>query len=133
MAKTQRFPTVHYRYIQEVIWNIEEPKPNKVIKKPKIIGDTEEPKANRVIKIKVDDKHKRYINHITLNYVLRPTYLAAKRKIKKDEEWQQKFKTFEKISQKIEKKINDQQLWFPKLSKIIQNHLESKSLIKMNQ
>ena len=94
----------------------------------------------RVIKtpeeVKVDDECKRYVNPITLNCVLRLTYLAALRKIeKKDEEWQQKFKTFEELSQKVEKKINDQQPWFPlrKALKITQNHLESKSLIKMNQ
>ena len=38
------------------------------------------------------------------------TYLAALHKIeKKDEELQRKF---EEVSQKIEKKINDQKLWF---------------------
>ena len=82
----------------------------RVIKRPKAIGKIEEPKANRVIKIpkevRVDDRRKRYINPITLNYVLRPTYLAALRKMKKkDEEWQEKLKTFE---QKVEEKINDQ-------------------------
>ena len=55
----------------EVIGNINE------IKRPKIIGNLEEPNANSVIKIpkvaKVDDKHKRYLNPITLNFVLRPT------------------------------------------------------------
>ena len=124
----------------KVIGNINEIKANKVIKIPKVIGNIEEPKANRVIKIpkevKVDDRHKRYLNPITLKYVLRPIYLAALRKIKKkDEEWHQKLKTFEEVSQKVEKKINDQQSWFPlkPLSKIIQNHLESKSLIKTNQ
>ena len=46
--------------------------------------------------------------------MLRPTYLAAKCKIKKkDEEWQQKLKTFKELSQKMEKKINDQKTWFP--------------------
>ena len=46
-----------------------------------------------------------------------------------------KLKTFEKVSQKEEKKINDQNSWFPlrKALKIIQTHLELKSLIKMNQ
>ena len=70
--------------------------------------------------------------------MLRPAYLFALRKIKKkDEELQQKLKTFEEISQEIEKKINDQHLQpglpFKKALKSIQNHLESKSLIKMNQ
>ena len=49
-----------------VIGNIKEIEANKVIKRPKVIGNTEEPKANRVIKtpkeVKVDDKHKRYVN-----------------------------------------------------------------------
>ena len=41
---------------------------------------------------------------MTLNYVLRPTYLAVLRTIKKkDKEWQQKLKTFKEISQKVEK------------------------------
>ena len=63
--------------------------------------------------VKVDDKRKRYLNSITLNCVLRPTYLAALRKIKKkDEERQQKLETFEEVSQKVEKKIDDQKLWF---------------------
>ena len=93
----------------KVIGNIEEIKATMVIKRPKVIENIEEPKANRVIKIpkvdKVDDKRKRYVNPITLNYVLRPTYLAALYKIKKkDKEWQQKLKTFKEISQKIEKK-----------------------------
>ena len=52
----------------------------------------------------------------------RPIYLATKRKIKKkDEEWQQKF---EEISQKIEKKINDQKSWFP-LRKALKNYTKS--------
>ena len=93
----------------KLIGNIKEIKANKVIKKAKVIGNTEEPKVNRVIKIpevvKVDDERKRYVNLITLNYVQRPTYLAAIRKIKKkDEEWQQKLKTFEEVSQKVEKR-----------------------------
>ena len=51
--------------------------------------------------VNVDNKRKRYINPITLNCVLRPTHLAALREIKKnDEEWQQKLKTFEEVSQK---------------------------------
>ena len=93
--------------------------------------NTDKPNANRVFKIpkvaKVDDKCKRYVNPKMLNYVLRPTYLAALCKIKKkDEEWQQKLKTFEEVSQKVEKMINDQRSWFPlrKALKIIwnQNH-----------
>ena len=49
-------------------------------------------------KVKIDDRRKRYVNPITLSYVLRPTYLAALCKIKKkDEEWQQKFQTFEEV------------------------------------
>ena len=56
-----------------------------------------------------------------LNYVLRPTHLAALRKMKKkDEEWQQKLKTFKEISQK--KKV--QQLWFP-LRKALKNYTKS--------
>ena len=58
--------------------------------------------------VKVVDRRKRYLKPVTFNYVLRPTYLAALRKIKKkDEEWQEKLKTFEEVSQKIEKKIKD--------------------------
>ena len=45
--------------------------------------------------------------------MLRPTFIAPLRKIKKDEEWQQRLKTFEEVSQKVEKKINDQKSWFP--------------------
>ena len=113
----------------KVIGNINEIKANKVIKIPKVIGNIEEPKANRVIKIpkevKVDDRHKRYLNPITLKYVLRPIYLAALRKIKKkDEEWHQKLKTFEEVSQKVEKKINDQQSWFP-LKTALKNYTKS--------
>ena len=44
----------------------------KVIKRPEVIGS--------------NDKRKRYVNPITLNYVLRPAYLAALRKIKKNNE-----------------------------------------------
>ena len=45
------------------------------------------------------DGCKKYVNPITLNYVLRPTYLAALRKLKKtDEVYQQNLKTFEEIS-----------------------------------
>ena len=59
---------------------------------------------------KVDDKRKRYVNPIMFNYVLKLTYLAALRKIKKkNEELQRKF---EEVSQKIDKKINDQKSWF---------------------
>ena len=74
----------------KVIGNINEIEANKVIKIPKVIGNIEEPKANRVIKkakeVKADDRHKRYVNPFTLNYVLRPTYLAALHKIKKKDE-----------------------------------------------
>ena len=81
----------------KLIGNIKE---IKGIKRPEIIGNVEEPKANRVIntpkKVKVDDKRKRYVNPMSLNYVLRPTYLAALRKIKKkDEELERKL---EKVS-----------------------------------
>ena len=53
-------------------------------KKPKVIGNIVKPKA------KVDNnKRKRYVNPIALNYVLRLSYLAALRRInKKDEGWQ---------------------------------------------
>ena len=69
--------------------NIVEGSASKVTERPKIIGNIEEPKDNsRVIKIpkviKVNDKRKRYLNPITLNYVLRPTYLASLRKIKEE-------------------------------------------------
>ena len=103
--KTLTSLTVHYLYVQErkkkQQWNDQLPrliikKPKiigniKEIKRPKIVGNIEEPNANRVIKIpkvtKVDDKRKRYVNPIMLNYVLSPTYLAALRKNrKKDEE-----------------------------------------------
>ena len=54
--------------------------------------------------------------------MLRPTYLAALRKIKKnDEELQRKFC---EVSQKIEKKINDEKSWFP-LRKALKNYTES--------
>ena len=57
-----------------------------------------------------------------LNYVLRPTYLAALHKIKKkDEELLQKF---DEVSQTIEKKINDKKLWFP-LRKALKNYTKS--------
>ena len=67
----------------------------KVIKRPKVIRKIKEIKVNKVIKRpKItgnNDKRKRYVNPITLNYVLRPTYSAAFRKIKKkDEELQPK-------------------------------------------
>ena len=43
--------------------------------------------------------------------MLGPTYLAALRKLKKkDEDLQRKF---DEVSQKIEKKINDEKSWFP--------------------
>ena len=67
--------------------------------------------------------------------MVRSTYLAALRKIKKDEEWQQKLKTSEEVSKKVEKKINDQKPWFPlrKVLKIIQNHLElNEPIIQLN-
>ena len=67
----------------------------------------------------------RYVNPITLNYVLKPTYLAALHKTKKkDEEWQQKLKTFEEVSQKVEKKINVQKPWFPSI-KALKNYTKS--------
>ena len=99
----------------KIIGNIEEIKENKVIKRPKVIGKIKKIKAKEVIKrptiIGNNDKRERYLNPITLNYVSRPTYLAALRKIKKkDEDLQRKF---EEVSQKIEKKINDQKLRFP--------------------
>ena len=102
---------------------------NKVIKRPKAIGNIDKSKVSRVIKIpkvvKVEGKSKRYLNLVTLNYVLRPTYLAALHKVKKkDEEWQQKLKTFEEVSQKKEKKINDKKSWFP-LSKTLKNYTKS--------
>ena len=54
--------------------------------------------------------------------MLRPTYLAVLRKIKKkDEEFQQEF---EEVSQKIEKKSNDQKLSFP-LRKALKNYTKS--------
>ena len=79
-----------------------------VIKRPKLTGKPTFRKIKRpTIIIDTIDRRERYFNPITQNYVLRPTYLAALRKIKKkNEELQQKF---EDISQKIEKKI----IWFP--------------------
>ena len=57
-----------------------------------------------------------------LNYVLRPTYLAALHQIKKkDEELQRKF---EEVSQNIEKKITDRKSWFP-LRKALKNYTKS--------
>ena len=57
--------------------------------------------------------------------MLRPIYLAALRKIKKkDEEWQQKLKTFEEVSQMVGEKINDQKSWFP-LRKALKNYTKS--------
>ena len=68
-------------------------KPKKRIIKPTII-------FNKI------DGPKRYVNPIMLNYVLRPTYLAALHKLKKkEEEYQQNLKTFEEVSHKIEKKL----------------------------
>ena len=81
-------------------------------KKPTIIGKPKKRiiKQPTIIFNKIDGR-RRYVNPITLNYVLRPTYLAALRKLKrKDEELQRKF---DKVSQKIEKKINDEKSWFP--------------------
>ena len=63
----------------KVIENIEE----KVIKRLEVIENIDKPKASRVIEIskavKVDDKRRRFVNPITLNYVLRLTYSAALR------------------------------------------------------
>ena len=57
--------------------------------------------------------------------MLRPTYLATLHKIeRKDAELQQKLKTFEEISHKIEKKINDQKSWFL-LRKALENYAKS--------
>ena len=54
--------------------------------------------------------------------MLRPTYLAALRKLKKkDEELQRKF---DWVSQKIETKINDEKSWFP-LRKALKNYTKS--------
>ena len=101
-GRSRRFPTVHYLYVSERKKNIVKRTAPKAIKKPKVIWNIEEPKANKIIKtpkeVKVDDKRKRYVNSIMLNYVLRPTYLAASSKIKKkNEEWQQKLKAFEEV------------------------------------
>ena len=90
----------------KVIGKFKEIKVKEVIKRPKIIGKFKEIKAKEVIKRPIitgnNDKRERYVNPITLNYVLRPTYLAALRKIKKkDEELQRKF---EEVSQKIERR-----------------------------
>ena len=121
------FPMVHYLYVYErkktivkrtaakvikrpkIIGDIEEPKANRIIKRPKIIGHIEEHKANSVIKlpkvVEGNDELKGYINPITLNYGLRPTYLVTLCKIKKkDQEWQRKLKTFEEVSQKNREK-----------------------------
>ena len=71
------------------------------------------------------DGCKRYVNPITLNYELRPTHLALLRKLKKkEEEYQQNLKTFEEVSQKIEKKINDEKSWFP-LRKALKNYTKA--------
>ena len=54
--------------------------------------------------------------------MLRPTYLAALRKInKKDEELQQKF---DEVSQKVEKNVSAEKLIFP-LGKAIKNYTKS--------
>ena len=68
-------------------------KKRKVIKRSKLIGKPTLRKIKRpTIIIDTTDRRERYFNPITQNYVLRPTYLAALRKIKKkDEELQQKF------------------------------------------
>ena len=86
-----------------VIGKIKEIKTKKIIKRSTIIGKIREIKAKNVIKRPTvtgnNDKCNRYVNPITPNYYLRPTYLAALCKIKKkDEELQQKF---EEVSQRI--------------------------------
>ena len=78
----------------------------KVIKRPKVVGKIKEIKANKIIKrpkvIGNNDKRERYVNPITFNHVLRPTYFAALRKIKKkDGELKRKF---EELSQKKNRK-----------------------------
>ena len=50
----------------------------------------------------------------------------------KDEELQQKLKTFKKISQKIEKKINDRQPWFP-LKEALKNSTKSFGIKTINK
>ena len=80
-------------------------------RKPTIIGKLKK----RIIKpttiFNTIDGRTRYVNPITQKLVLRPTYLAALRKLKKkDEELQKKF---DEVSQKIKKKINDERSWFP--------------------
>ena len=113
------------RTAPKVIGEIGEIKARRVIKRPKLTVKIKKIKAKEVIKrptnIGNNDKRERYVNPITLNYVLRPTYLAALRKIKKDVELQRKF---EEVSQKIEKKINDHKLWFP-LRKALKNYTKS--------
>ena len=73
--------------LQLIIGNIEA---RRVVKRPKLIGKIKKIKAKEVIKrptiIGNNDKCERYINPITLNYVLRPTYSASLRKIKKKDE-----------------------------------------------
>ena len=68
-------------------------------KKPIIIGKPTLRKIKRpAIIIDTIYRRERYFNPITQNFVLRPTYITALRKIKKkDEELQRKF---EEISQK---------------------------------
>ena len=87
-------------------------------KKPIIIKKPKKRIIKPTIIFNIFDERKRYVNPITQNLVLRPTYLAALRKIKKkDEELQQKF---EHVSQKIEKKI----IWFP-LRKALKTYTKS--------
>ena len=83
-------------------------------KEPIIIGKPMLRKIKRpAIIIDTIDRHERYINPITQNYVLRPTYLSASSKIrKKGEELQRKF---EEISQKNRKK--NHMVFFKKRSK----------------
>ena len=120
---------VRYLYLQErkkhseriapkVIGKFKENKVRRVYKRPKLIGKINTRNIKRPILILNNDKRERYFNPITFNYVLRPTYLAALRKIKKkDEELQRKF---EEVSQTIEKKI----LCFP-LRKALKNYTKS--------
>ena len=62
-------------------------KKRKVIKRPKLIRKPTLRKIKRpTIIIDTIDRRERYFNPITQNYVLRPTHLAALRKIKKKDE-----------------------------------------------
>ena len=93
-------------------------KKRKVIKRPKLTGKPTRKIKKPTTAIETIDRRDRYLNPITQNLVLRPTYLAALRKIKKkNEELQRKF---EEVSQKIEKKI----IWFP-LRKAFKNYTKS--------